>query len=900
MFFVTLLAVLLAIGVRPASGAEVSMELIESTVPVSSPDITITALRPPAAASQTNIPASEIADIPTRIDSADILRTVPGLQIAQHEGGGKANEYMLRGFYADHGTDIAFSADGLPLNLVSHAHGQGYTDLHMIIPETVEDVAVEKGPYDPEQGDLATAGSVALKFFDRLPENFISLTGGSYDTGRVAAGVNLPGVLSRSYLVVDDYRTDGYVQSHEDYKRLNLFYKGSEDLTPDSKVTFLATSFSSSWFASGLIPSRAVDEGLISPLGSMDPTQGGSTERHNLSATYDDDIDNQQHVQVQAYYTRYILQLYSDFTFFLNNPVQGDGIEQDDNRQMFGGHADYSYKVPVAAGDWVSTFGVESRNDSDLADLWNQQDRVRISSVSISDIWEQSVGVYDKEEVPITSRLRFMGGLRYDRARFEADGNSGSDGILSPKASFIYAASPDVDLFANYGRGFHSNDARTVSTDPGSGLIRAQGVETGVRARALDDRLTSSLVFWGMDLDSELTLDQDTGGTEPSGPSRRAGIENEWTYTITSWLRSDLDLDFSQAKYRDTGGDVPLAVNQYISGGVSAHLPSGWESSLRFRDVGARWGDDARTIPLQAYCVFDGMIGYQERPLGLSISGGQSSPIRVVAGWPGSDYVAAAGRDRTSDECGFHTGESADVYWDDKVLFLKMSMQTELKPLPHLPVIHPDRSAFDGSLDYEPLERPSGPMVLALSLAISLTLHLAMLPINGTFFFQARPAPSAIEVDLTEPYEMVPPNTARNASPVRKGSPEDHGRSLSRGEKEQRSGSLIGPDEGAEFLAHFADGDAAKLRNKEALAEGMRKFYPESERRAGHEGKVTLELHLDTLGRVTKADVAQSGGTAFDQAALQIAPLLDFEPARAGTRAVPVKLRQTISFQLIH
>jgi len=585
-------------------------------------DITITATAPraPNAASNAEIPASVIAAIPTQIDSADILRTVPGLQIAQHEGGGKANEYMLRGFYADHGTDIAFSADGLPLNLVSHAHGQGYTDLHMIIPETVESVHVKKGPYDPQQGDLATAGSIALKFFDKLPENFIDLTGGSYDTGRAEVGVNLPGVLSRSYLVVDDYRTDGYVQNNEDYKRLNLFWKGSEDLTPSSKITFLTTSFSSSWYASGLIPVRAVDEGLISPFGSMDPTQGGSTERHNLSATYDKDIDNRQRVEVQAYYTRYILQLYSDFTFFLNNPVQGDGIEQDDNRQMFGGHAQYSYTVPVAAGDWVSTVGAESRNDSDLADLWNQEDRIRISSVSISDIWEQSVGVYDKEEFPITSRLRFMGGLRYDRARFEADGNQASDGILSPKASFIFAASPNVDLFANYGRGFHSNDARTVSTDPGSGLIRAEGVETGVRARALDDRLTSSLVFWGMDLDSELVLDQDTGGTEPSGPSRRAGIENEWTYEITSWLRSDLDLDFSQAKYRDTGGDVPLAVNQYIAGGLTAHNDSGWTSSLRFRDVGSRWGNDARTIPLQAYCVFDGLVGYRRGHWGYQLA----------------------------------------------------------------------------------------------------------------------------------------------------------------------------------------------------------------------------------------------------------------------------------------
>jgi outer membrane receptor protein involved in Fe transport len=583
-------------------------------------DIVIRAPRAPEAASETEIPASQIQAIPTQIDSADILRTVPGLQIAQHAGGGKANEYMLRGFYADHGTDIAFSADGLPLNLVSHAHGQGYTDLHMIIPETVEDVEVEKGPYDAQQGDLGTAGSVRLHFYDKLPENFLDLTGGSFDTGRVAAGINLPGVLSRSYLVVDDYRTDGYVQNDEDYKRLNLFWKGTEDLSSRSKLTFLGTSLTSSWYASGLIPSRAVDEGLISQWGAIDPTQGGSTERHNLSVTYDDEIDAGQQVEVQAYYTRYILQLFSNFTFFLNNPVYGDGIEQDDNRNLFGGHAQYVYTAPVTAGQSVTTIGVESRNDSVLADLWNQEDRIRISSVSISDIWEQSVGVYAKEEIPLTSRLRFMGGLRYDDARFTADGASGTDDILSPKASFIYAASPTTELFANYGRGFHSNDARTAATDPESGLVRAEGAEVGVRQHALDDRLFTSLVFWGMDLDSELVLDQDTGGTEPSGRSRRAGIESEWAYEVTSWLRSDLDLDFSQAKYRDTGGDVPLAVNHYITGGLTAQDPSGWFGSLRFRDVGSRWGDDARTIPLQAYCIFDALVGYRRGHWGYQLA----------------------------------------------------------------------------------------------------------------------------------------------------------------------------------------------------------------------------------------------------------------------------------------
>lgn len=575
---------------------------------------------PPAAASTRQINSLEIQTIPTQIDSGDILRTVPGLLISQHSGGGKANEYMLRGFYADHGTDIAFSADGIPLNFVSHGHGQGYTDLHMLIPETISRIDVDKGPYRPEQGNFATAGSIRMKFFDALPENFASLTAGSFGTERVVAGVNLPHVLDRSYLAIEQDRTDGPFDHNEDYSRLNALWKGSQDLSSHSKLTLLGTSFKSSWYASGLIPARAVDEGLISPFGAIDPTQGGKTERHNLSGTYTNDLDNHQNVEVQAYYTRYILQLFSNFTLFVNDPVHGDGIEQDDNRQMVGGHAQYSYAQELQGGRWITAIGIDSRNDRAGVDLWNEEARVRLSSVSLSNVWEQSVGVYAKEDIPLTQKLRFDGGLRYDDARFEADGASGTDAVLSPKASLIFASTPILDLFVNYGEGFHSNDARTVATAPSSGLVKAKGVEVGARGQALDKRMTSSLVFWAMDLDSELTLDPDTGGTEPSGPSRRAGVESEWGYQILPWLHSDLDINFAQSKYRDSGGAVPYAIDQYVSGGLTAFSATGWQGAIRFRDVGNRWGNDARTVPLQAYCVFDVLAGYRLGHWGIQVA----------------------------------------------------------------------------------------------------------------------------------------------------------------------------------------------------------------------------------------------------------------------------------------
>jgi hypothetical protein len=419
---------------------------------------------------------------------------------------------------------------------------------------------------------------------------------------------------------LEGYRTDGPFSNPENYKRLNLFWKGTQDFSPSSKLTILATSFESSWYGSGLLPSRAVEEGLISQWDSIDPSQGGKTERQNLSATYHSEIADGQNLEVQAYYTRYILQLFSNFTFFLNNPANGDGIEQDDNRNMFGGHVQYTGMVPLDAGIWTTTVGLESRNDENHPDLWNEEDRERISPILLSDTWERTLGIYVKEEVPLTSRLRFVGGLRYDHGNFDANGASGTDAIISPKGNLIFAASPNMDLFVNAGSGYHSNDPRTVATDPSSGFVRAVGLETGAQVRTLEDRLTASLAFWGMDVDSELVFDGDTGTTEPSGPSRRMGIENEWSYQLNRWLHADLDINLADAKYRGTDGSVPLAMNQYFTGGLTAHSNSGLEGSLRFRDVGRRWGDDDRQVPIEGYAVVDTMVSYRRGHWGYQLA----------------------------------------------------------------------------------------------------------------------------------------------------------------------------------------------------------------------------------------------------------------------------------------
>lgn len=551
---------------------------------------------------------------------SDVLRSVPGLLIAQHAGGGKADQLFLRGFDADHGTDVAIFADQIPVNTVSHAHGQGYADMHFLIPETIERIDALKGAYLPEQGDLAVAGTVNIHLYETLPRTFVDLSGGSFQTARAVAGARLPHVLESSYLTLEGYRTDGPFDNRQNFRRVNAFWKGTQPLTPDSKLILLVSSFASDWHASGQIPEREVQAGRLSRFGSIDPTEGGKTERQNAAAAYHKEWADRHQLLTEIYAFRYQLQLFSNFTFFMDDPVRGDGIEQDDHRTAYGGHFRYAYNLPTSHGDLTTSVGVQMRGDEVRAELWRQQQRSRISQVRGADILERSASLYWKEEIPMTSRFRFVGGLRYDRFQFESDGGVGNDSIISPKGNLIYAVTSRTDLFLNSGTGFHSNDARLASANPMSGLIRARTVEIGTRHQTPDGAFSTSLSVWAIDLDSELAFAGDTGTTDAKGRSRRSGIECEWRYRFLPWLWADLDLNLSQAKFRDTSQAVPLAPNQLITAGLSARHPAGYEGAFRVRQLGSRWGIEDRSVSLPGYAVFDTLIGYRRERWGVTLT----------------------------------------------------------------------------------------------------------------------------------------------------------------------------------------------------------------------------------------------------------------------------------------
>lgn len=550
----------------------------------------------------------------------DLLRSAPGLVIGQHAGGGKADQLFLRGFDADHGTDVSVTVSGIPVNLVTHAHGQGYADMHFVIPETVQRVEVLKGAFQPDQGDFAVAGSVNLELYQNLPENFVKVGGGSFNTARAVAGVKtrVPGMPG--YVAFEGYRSDGPFDNEQNARRYNLLWTGHHEYKALGHLSLLASSFGSDWHASGQIPLREVEAGRLSRWGSTDPTEGGRSQRHNLSAAWEKDLSEQQRLSAQLYGFRYQMQLFSNFTFFLNNPVEGDGIEQLDDRKTWGSDLAYRYRGGLENGDWVTTLGFQSRSDDATVQLWNQQARNRSTAVDLSDVIEHRIGVYLKEEIPLTDKIRLIPGLRYDRFAFEADGAEGTDGILSPKANLQYSPFERTSFFANVGSGFHSNDARAAAVNPDIGVVRAKELEFGVRHQTSGAAYLGGVSLWAIDLESELVYVGDDGTTEPKGRSRRAGVETDHKVRLLPWLWVDGDLALSQAKFRNTGEAVPLAPETFASAGFSALHPSGFYGSLRARHLGKRWGIEDRSVRLQGYTLCDTLVGYKKGPWSLELS----------------------------------------------------------------------------------------------------------------------------------------------------------------------------------------------------------------------------------------------------------------------------------------
>ena len=529
----------------------------------------------------------------------DVLEAVPGLIVTQHSGSGKSNQMFLRGFNLDHGTDFSTAIDGMPVNLRSHGHGQGYTDINFLIPETVARINFVKGPYHAELGDFSSAGGAEIETAD-IFSNRIAWTAGENGFRRGLAMGSLTTGGTRIAGALEVQRYDGaWTDVDEDVKKLNGLLKlgGGDDATQWQTTVM---HYDNEWNAADQIPERAVAAGMISPLGSIDTTLGGDTRRSSLSGEYQRSRGDHT-ARWTAYLVDYEMNLYSNFTYRLDDPARGDQFEQVDDRRIFGG----SYHHHWNPSDTLQhRWGVAVQHDDiGTVGLYRTQARVRTGTVRQDVVEETSLGAHYEAIWSLNPRWRAVVGARADHFRFDVDAedrrNSGTeqDTLISPKASLIYRASPATEWYASAGKGFHSNDARgaTQQVDPVTGaalssvdpLVSSRGAELGVKTR-WQQRWNLAAALWYLELDSELLFVGDAGTTEATRPSERWGLELNNFWMIDEVWSLEADIAWTDARFSDNaaeGRHIPGALETVASATLSAQTPAGWFGALRVRYV---------------------------------------------------------------------------------------------------------------------------------------------------------------------------------------------------------------------------------------------------------------------------------------------------------------------------
>ncbi|MBL8351611.1 MAG: TonB-dependent receptor [Burkholderiaceae bacterium] len=561
------------------------------------------------AASQGVIRAELLKSRPA-LRPAEVLEFVPGMIVTQHSGDGKANQYFLRGFNLDHGTDFATTIDGLPVNMPSHAHGQGYTDLNFLIPELVDRIAYSKGPYFARNGDFASAGSADIAYRRRLDAPVVQLSAGQRGYARgVAAASTSPAPGLQLLGALELQRNDGPWTVPEGLHKTNAVLRLSGG---DAAQGFSASlmAYQARWTATDQVPQRLIDAGTWQgqPFGrfdSLDPTDGGDTRRSCLSGEWHRQ-DEAGTTRLLAYAIDYRMKLFSNFTYALERPADGDQFSQQDRRRVYGLKASHSFDHGLAGLPARSELGLQLRQDRIRVGLFDSVARQISATTRDDQVRETMLGLYGQTAVELTPWLRGIAGLRADAARFRVDSlslaaNSGqaNDQLLSPKLSLVAGPWARSELFFNAGRGFHSNDARgtTASIDPRSGepvdkvpgLVASRGFEVGARSEWIPG-LQTSLALWRLDFDSELVYVGDAGSTEPNRPSTRRGVEWNNRWVPTPWLLVDADLAWTHARFAtpDPAGDfIPNSVEKVASVAVTLRDRGPWSASLQWRYLGA-------------------------------------------------------------------------------------------------------------------------------------------------------------------------------------------------------------------------------------------------------------------------------------------------------------------------
>jgi hypothetical protein len=638
-------AVRQAVAVTPGGTATINARMLVST----SADITITApltfrnlaeVENPAqnlvgvasAGSEGAITAEQLAVRPVN-RATEILETVPGLVISQHSGEGKANQYYLRGFNLDHGFDFAQTVAGLPVNMPTHAHAQGYADANFLIPELVSGVQFRKGPYYAENGDFSSAGSANINYFNVLERPIVSATGGSFGYGRFLGAVS-PRVGSGNLLAAFEWERDNgpWVSPNNKDKFNGIARYSQGDSRSGLSMTFMG--FRNHWHSTDQIPQRAVDDGSISRFGFIEETDGGETYRYSGAVDWQRSAANDS-TRLTAYMQRYGVQLFHNFTYFLNDPVNGDQFEQFETRWTTGAKLTHRKILRLGGKHTENAVGVDVRNDSvgGPLGLYLTRETERLSTVRADDVDQVSTGMFGETEIEWSRTVRTTLGVRADVYHWNVQSdnplNSGKEtsGIVSPKVAAAFGPWRGTELYANWGLGFHSNSGLgvTLRVDPFTGdaadtsppFARANGAEFGVRTVAVRG-LQTTATLWYLGFDSELIYVGDSGSTEAGPATRRSGVEITNYMYPHPWTTLDLDVSFSRARFVDVaaGEDfVPGSLNRVISGGVAVNPPAGVSTgpfgSLRLRHFGPRPLIEDNSMKSKATSIVNGEAGYK-------------------------------------------------------------------------------------------------------------------------------------------------------------------------------------------------------------------------------------------------------------------------------------------------
>ncbi|MBS0336854.1 MAG: TonB-dependent receptor [Proteobacteria bacterium] len=559
--------------------------------------------------------------------TGEVLESVPGMIVTQHSGDGKANQYFLRGYNLDHGTDFATWIDGMPVNMPTHAHGQGYMDLNFLIPELFQKVGFNKGPYFAEDGDFASVGSARISYVNTLPSSLATLTGGSFGYRRaLMAGTPDTGPGHLLYAIELEHN-DGPWANPSNFRKGNGVLRYSQG-TAANMFSVTGMAYSGKWNSTDQIPLRALDAGTVGRFGAIDPTDGGRASRHSLSVDWKQSEGSISRT-ASLYAIRSKLDLYSDFTYFLNDPVNGDQFHQSEKRSIAGGAASQSWVARIGEHQSVTTAGIQFRQDtlSPVA-LYNTVAQRQLSVVREDRVQVRSIAPYVSNTFEWTDWFKTIAGLRADRQSFSVDSsnpaNSGnaSASMLSPKLSLAFGPWRETEYFVNWGRGFHSNDARgtTITVDPATGapanrvnpLVRTTGYEVGLRSKPVAG-FTTSVALWALNQASELVFTGDAGTTEPSRASKRTGLEWLAQYQPRTWMVFDGSLAMTRARFTEfdpAGPHIPGAPDKVISAGVTLDSKAGWFGSARWRYFGPRPLIEDNTARSRATSIVNARVGY--------------------------------------------------------------------------------------------------------------------------------------------------------------------------------------------------------------------------------------------------------------------------------------------------